>query len=76
MRSEVNICPGCNLPMIEGQVFNGLLRCHWDCQDIVREQMGEENADDLIQFRINKRLALDGVGPTHPLFHQLGGKEV
>lgn len=70
------LCQDCNKPMINGQVFNGLLRCHWDCQDIVRSKMGEENADDLIQFRINKRLSLDGVDPTHPLFHQLGGKAV
>jgi hypothetical protein len=67
-------CPGCNLPMIDGQVFNGLLKCHWDCQDKVRENMGDQNADDLIQFRINKRLAMDGVTPDHPLFAKLGGK--
>ena len=70
----MNTCPGCNLPMINGQVFNGLLKCHWDCQDTVRAAMGEQNADDLIQFRINKRLAMDGVTPEHPLFERLGGK--
>lgn len=67
-------CPGCGLPMIDGQVFNGLLKCHWDCQDTVRANMGDQNADDLIQFRINKRLAMDGVTPSHPLFEKLGGK--
>jgi len=67
-------CPGCNLPMIDGQVFNGLLKCHWDCQDIVRKNMGSQNADDLIQFRINKRLLQDGIGPDHRLFTTLGGK--
>lgn len=54
--------------MIDGQIFNGLLKCHWDCQDKVRAQMGERNADDLIQFRINKRLAMDGITPEHHLF--------
>lgn len=67
-------CPGCNLPMIDGQVFNGLLKCHWDCQDIVRAQMGDKNADDLIQYRINARLANEGVMPDHRLFERLGGK--
>ncbi len=67
-------CPGCNLPMIDGQVFNGLLKCHWDCQDKVRNSMGEQNANDLIQFRINSRLAADGVIPGHRLFEKLGGK--
>lgn len=67
-------CPGCNLPMVDGQVFNGLLKCHWDCQDVVRANMGEQNADDLIQFRINKRLEMEGITPTHRLFATLGGK--
>lgn len=67
-------CPGCNKPMIDGQVFHGLLKCHWDCQEVVRSNMGDQNADDLIQFRINKRLAMDGVTPDHPLFEKLGGK--
>jgi len=67
-------CPGCNLPMIDGQAFNGLLKCHWDCQDKVREKMGNQNADDLIQFRINMRLAMDGITPDHRLFEKLGGK--
>lgn len=69
-------CPGCNKPMIDGQVFNGLLKCHWDCQDVVRNQMGNKNADDLIQLRINARLAQDGVLPGHRLFETLGGKTV
>lgn len=69
-------CPGCNKPMIDGQVFNGLLKCHWDCQDAVREKMGDRNADDLIQLRINARLATEGVHPGHRLFETLGGKSV
>jgi hypothetical protein len=60
--------------MIDGQVFDGLLKCHWDCQDTVRANMGEQNADDLIQFRINKRLEMEGITPTHRLFTTLGGK--
>ena len=70
----MHACPGCNLPMIDGQTFNGLLRCHWDCQDVVREKMGSQNADDLVQFRINKRLLQDGIDPEHWLFATLGGK--
>lgn len=71
-------CPGCNLPMVyDGKnVFNGLLKCHWDCSDIVREKIGSQNADALIQFRINKRLLQDGIGPEHRLFTTLGGKVV
>lgn len=68
------LCPGCNKPMIDGQVFNGLLKCHWDCQDTVREQMGQEEADALIQQRINMRLLQDGITPAHPSFERLGGK--
>jgi hypothetical protein len=60
--------------MIDGQVFNGLLKCHWDCQDVVRANMGEQNADDLIQLRINARLAQDGIHVGHRLFETLGGK--
>lgn len=67
-------CPGCKLPMLNGQQFNGLLQCHWDCQDKVRAAMGDQNADDLIQSRINKRLAVDGITPGHRLFETLGGK--
>lgn len=32
------LCPGCNQPMVDGQAFNGLYGCHWDCADKVREQ--------------------------------------
>jgi hypothetical protein len=60
--------------MINGQTFNGLLKCHWDCQDVVREKMGEQNASDLIQYRINARLAQDGITPDHYLFARLGGR--
>jgi len=67
-------CPGCEKPMVDGQIFNGLLKCHWDCTEATREKMGERNADDLIQLRINARLAEDGVVPGHRLFAQLGGK--
>lgn len=68
------ICLGCGKPMIDGQVFNGLLKCHWDCTDAVRKVMGEEAADALQQSRINARLAQDGIGPDHRLFATLGGK--
>lgn len=68
-------CPGCNQPMINGQTFNGLLQCHWDCSDATREKMGDRNADDLINLRINRRLAQDGIVPGHHLFEQLGGTE-
>lgn len=67
-------CPGCNQPMVDGQTFNGLLKCHWDCSSATREKMGNRNADDLVQFRINKRLAQDGIEPGHRLFETLGGK--
>lgn len=68
------ICPGCNKVMFDGQPMNGLLRCHWDCQDVVREQMGQQNADDLIQFRVNARLKKEGIDEHNPLFGNLGGK--
>jgi hypothetical protein len=68
-------CPGCNKPMVDGQEFNGLLKCHWDCSDLTRDKMGHQNADDLVQFRINNRLAMDGIFPgLHHLFERLGGK--
>lgn len=70
----MNNCPGCDKPMIDGQIFNGLLKCHWDCQDIVRSKMGERNTNDLIQYRINERLARDGITKGHHLFETLGGK--
>ena len=67
-------CPGCGKEMIDGQVFNGLLKCHWDCTDATRAKMGDRNADDLTQYRINARLAQDGIYPGHRLFTTLGGK--
>jgi hypothetical protein len=59
--------------MIDGQWFNGLLQCHWDCQDVVREKMGEQNASDLVQLRINERLRQEGLYPGHRLWQTLGG---
>lgn len=67
-------CPGCDKPMLDGQVFNGLLKCHWDCQEATRAKMGDKVADDLIQYNINKRLAQEGIVPGHHLFERLGGK--
>lgn len=67
-------CPGCDLPMIDGQAFNGLLKCHWDCQDATRAKIGNDKAEEIIQANINKRLELDGIGPEHRLFRQLGGR--
>lgn len=67
-------CPGCKEPMINNeQVFNGLLQCHWDCSDVVRAQMGEQNADDLIQLRIDNRLRMEGLDSNHHLWKVLGG---
>lgn len=37
------LCPGCNLPMLNGQMFNGMWGCHWDCTDKVREQERRDN---------------------------------
>jgi hypothetical protein len=59
--------------MKDGQALNGLLKCHWDCQDIVRKNMGEQNADDLIQLRINKRLEMEGLSRDHHLWKVCGG---
>ena len=69
----MKLCPGCNKEMIyDGKiVFNGLLKCHWDCSDIVRQKMGDQNADDLIQYRINERLLQDGIDRNHRLFNTL-----
>jgi hypothetical protein len=75
MKPQSRECPGCNKPMINGQTFNGLLQCHWDCQDVVKEKMGQHNADDLIKLRINRRLAQDNIYPGHHLFEALGGTE-
>lgn len=66
-------CPGCKKPMIDGQAFNGLLKCHWDCQDIVKANMGSRNSDDLMKYRARDRLAQDGIYPGHPLFDKLIG---
>jgi hypothetical protein len=60
--------------MISGQQsFYGPLQCHWDCQEATRAKMGEENAQDLINLRVNRRLAQDGIVPGHHLFVALGG---
>lgn len=37
------MCPGCNLPMLDGQAFNGAYGCHWDCTGKVREQERRDN---------------------------------
>ena len=70
----MRICLGCNLPLIDGQVMNGLLKCHWDCQEATRKALGEENADKIVQGNINLRLAQDGITKGHHLFERLGGK--
>jgi hypothetical protein len=58
--------------MISGQqVFNGLLKCHWDCSDKVRDNMGEQNAFDLIKARADNRLRMDGLYPGHHLYDKL-----
>lgn len=67
-------CPGCNQPMIDGQTFDGLLKCHWDCRDVVRSNMGDQNADDLIQLRINERLRSEGIREGSHLWKVCGGK--
>lgn len=67
------LCPGCNQPMKEGQVFNGLLKCHWDCSDKTREVMGQEQAKALEQARVDARLRADGLCPTDPTWKRLGG---
>lgn len=69
----MNNCLGCDQPMIDGQVFNGLLKCHWDCTDATRQKLGEVVADELVQQRINMRLIKDGLSPAHPLWKKLGG---
>ena len=66
-------CPGCDKPMIDGQVFNGLLQCHWDCTQATRAKMGDEAADEHIQSRIDRRLIMDGIQPSHRLWKTLGG---
>lgn len=70
--TDLVMCPGCKQPMITGQqVFNGLLKCHWDCSDKVRENMGEENAFDLIKSRADTRLRSEGLFPGHHLYDKL-----
>lgn len=72
----MRICPGCDLPMIDGkQWFYGPLGCHLECKEATIKKMGESNAYDLERLRINERLARDGIIPGHRLFEQLGGKE-
>lgn len=66
-------CPGCNLPLIDGQAMNGLLKCHWDCQEATKKALGEENAAAIVQSNINTRLAQDGITKGHHLFEKLGG---
>lgn len=70
----MRICLGCNLPLIDGQALNGLLKCHWDCQEATRKILGEQDAEAIIQSNINLRLAQDGITKGHHLFEKLGGK--
>lgn len=69
----MNICLGCDQPTKDGQQLNGLLMCHWDCTETTREKMGQAEADEFIQKRINMRLIQDGLSPAHPLWKTLGG---
>lgn len=68
----MSICLGCGQKMVDGQVFNGLLKCHWDCTEATREKLGAA-ADAIIQQRIDNRLVKDGLSPAHPLWKKLGG---
>lgn len=69
------ICPGCEKEMIPNvQWFYGPLGCHLECKELTIKKMGERNARDLEQFRINARLEKDGIVRGHHLFEQLGGK--
>lgn len=45
------ICPGCDLPMVDGQVFNGLYACHWDCTEKVRNLESDQRAEQIIADR-------------------------
>lgn len=67
------LCPGCNKPMVDGQVFNGLLRCHWDCTDATRKRLGETKAAVLEQQRIDAKLTESGLIPSDPAWKRLGG---
>lgn len=69
----MNICIGCGEETKTGQALNGLLKCHWDCTDVVRSVMGQQEADDMIQQRVDKRLRMEGLDPTHRLWKTLGG---
>lgn len=69
----MNICIGCGEKMVDGQALNGLLKCHWDCTDSTREKLGQQEADEIIQKRIDMRLIQDGLSPAHPLWKKLGG---
>lgn len=66
-------CPGCEQPMLDGQVFNGLLGCHWDCSDKTREVMGEQQAKALEQARVDSSLRANGLSPSDPTWKRLGG---
>lgn len=68
-------CPGCKLPMVDGQVFNGLLQCHWDCTEKTRAVLGEAVAAELAQQRVDARLKQDGLTPDMPLWATLGGSK-
>lgn len=65
------LCPGCNLEMIDGQTFNGLLKCHWDCQDVVRAKIGDDVADRMVKLASEVALARQGITRGHPLFERL-----
>lgn len=67
------ICPGCDQPMVEGQTFNGLLRCHDKCADDVRKKLGPTQTFIREQSRVNARLERDGLSGS-PAFNRLGGK--
>lgn len=67
------ICPGCNKPMVEGQAFNGLLKCHWDCTEATKEALGHETAEEVERSAINARLASDGIFKGHHMYEKLGG---
>lgn len=69
----MNICLGCGKETKDGQELNGLLKCHWDCTDVVRSLMGQQEADDMIQQSVDKRLRVAGLSPSHPLWKTLGG---
>lgn len=67
------LCPGCQQPMVDGQVFNGLLKCHWDCTDKTRAALGEAVAAQVEQNRVDARLRADGLTPDMASWKRLGG---